>query len=436
MKIGEKIYLMNIFIITLGCKVNQYESEYMLELFLKSGFIKSESYEIADIVIINSCTVTATSDQKVRQTVNKVRNKNKDAIIVLTGCMPQAFPEIANKIKGIDIILGNSFKSDILNTVNQFIDNKKKSIKIKPYNKNENFEPIKVENFDNRTRAFIKIEDGCNRFCTYCIIPYARGRVRSKNLKDLKEEVASLAKRGYREIVLVGINLSAYGNDIGCSLCDAIEVVCSEDLIDRVRLGSLEPEQINLDVLKRISKQTKFCEQFHLSLQSGSDHILEKMNRHYNTEYYKNIVSNIRSIFRNSSITTDIMIGFPGETDYNFFESLNFVEKIGFSKMHVFSYSRRPGTEAYLYKDQISNKIKSIRSKEMLNLAYKSREKFLASQIGLIEPVLFENKNNNLYEGYTKNYTKVLVKSDIDIAGEIIEIFIDSSKKDHCIGRI
>ena len=428
---------MKVFIITLGCKVNQYESEVMLELFLNSGFEKANKTEDADVIIINSCTVTAASDQKVRQMINRTRGKNNNSIIVLTGCMPQAFPEIANTLDNIDIILGNSNRSDVLDSVISFMSNHQRIVDIKPHGRKDSFEEMSVTTFHGRTRAFIKIEDGCNRFCSYCIIPYARGGVRSKSLKDLEEEIIRLSEAGYTEVVLVGINLSAYGQDIGLHLCDAVETACKVEKIKRVRLGSLEPEKMDYGVLERLSLQEKLCPQFHLSLQSGCDDTLKRMNRHYNTYEYYEIVSNIRRLFKNPAITTDVMVGFPRESDEEFNQSLEFVKKVGFSKVHVFSYSRRPGTKADLEKDQVLNSVKTIRSKEMIKTTDEIRLNFLDSQVGTIQPVLFENlRDDSCYEGYTPNYTPVLVKSENDISGKILNVLIESVNEGFCCGKI
>ena len=427
---------MKFFIITLGCKVNQYESQAIFEKLIDFGFRKSDSIENADIIIINSCTVTAESDKKVRKSIHKARSKNKNAIIVLTGCMAQAFKEKSLN-EDVDIILGNSQKTEILEKINEFILNRKRTVSVNDYNCNCNHDDFKVRKFYDRTRAFIKIEDGCNRFCSYCIIPYARGRVRSKPLEKVYSEIKNLADNGYKEIVLVGINLFSYGQDINSNLCEVIEKISTIDSLKRIRLGSLEPECMSEDVIIRLSRQEKLCPQFHLSLQSGCDATLKRMNRHYSKSEYKDIVNNLRKYFKNSSITTDLMVGFAGETDKEFNESLEFVKDIGFSKIHVFPYSVREGTKAALFDNQVSSEVKSKRTQIMLKVAQESREKFLKSQIGLTEDVLFEKevfKNN--YEGYTKNYTPIILKSEENLSGKIIDIKIESLSDAHCIGKL
>lgn len=423
-------------IVTLGCKVNQYESQLMFEYMCEAGFLPAND-STADITIINSCTVTSTSDSKNRKVINRTRRENPDAIIVLTGCMPQAFSNDLNLFRDCDIVLGNVSRSQLIPTLKEYMQNGKQIINIAPHENHESFESMRVNKFLERTRAFVKIEDGCNRFCSYCIIPYARGRVRSKSLEDLKSEVTVLAQQGYNEIVLVGINLSAFGSDINSSLADAVECVCSVDGVERVRLSSLEPELMTEDVLMRFAKQPKFCPHFHLSLQSGCTETLKRMHRHYTADEYADIVSDIRRIFDNPSITTDIMVGFAGETEEEFEKSLNFSDYISFAKVHVFSYSRRKGTVADKMPDQVDPKVKNLRSKLMIEHTDNKRKEFLLSQVGRVEEVLFEIKNRSgFYEGYTKNYTPVYVKSDNDLIGKIIPVKLMEAEKDYCIGVI
>lgn len=429
---------MNFNIITLGCKVNQYESQAMEEMLLRNGYFRSENPERADITVINTCTVTSVSDAKNRKIIHKARRNNPDGIIVLTGCMPQAFPDDFDTFKDCDIVLGNYARKDLISALEQFFITHSQIIMIKDNTqKAPKFEKLAVEDFGEHTRAFVKIEDGCNRFCSYCIIPYARGRVRSKSIEDLSLEIEHLADHGYKEVVLVGINLSAYGQDIGKNLCDAVEAVCKNDRILRVRLGSLEPEQMDEEVIARLAKQPKLCPQFHLSLQSGCDDTLRRMNRHYDTKLYAQIVSNLRNAFENASVTTDIMVGFPGETDCEFKASMDFAERISFAKAHVFPYSRRKGTVADKSPDQVDERIKADRSKQMIALTLKTRRQFLQTQINRVEPVLFETmKSDGVCTGYTKNYTPVHVASETDLCGSIHNVRIISVKDDYCIGEL
>lgn len=429
---------MNFNIVTLGCKVNQYESQAMREDMIKNGYILSADKSKADITIINSCTVTSVSDAKNRKIINKVRRENPDGIIILTGCMPQAFPDDSNNFKNCDIVLGNSKRAELIPALTKYLSERNKYVHITEHlKKNEMFENLSVSSLGEHTRAFIKIEDGCNRFCSYCIIPYARGRVRSKNLDDLKNEIKNVALNGYKEVVLVGINLSAYGLGEDFDLADAVECACSVDGIERVRLGSIEPEQMDDKLISRLAAQSKFCPQFHLSLQSGCDATLKAMNRHYNSSEYRDIVEKLRNSFKNSAMTTDVMVGFAGESEDNFKKSMEFVKSMGFAKVHVFPYSQRRGTVAASAPNQVSPSEKEKRAKLMSALVEKSRAEFLCSQVGLVEQVLFERLRRGYLEGYTKNYTPVRIYSnDSSLCGTIREVKIVSSSKDYCMGEL
>ncbi len=429
---------MNFNIITLGCKVNQYESQAMNEMLINNGFVQSNDCNVADITIINTCTVTAVSDAKNRKIIHKTRRNNPNGVIVLTGCMPQAFPDRTSDFDECDIILGNKNRKALISALNEFLTTNKQIVKIDNHdNKNAEYEDITINDFSGHTRAFVKIEDGCDRFCSYCIIPYSRGRVRSKKLDDLKAEVKTLAEKGYKEIVLVGINLSAYGKDLCVNLADAVDTVCSVDGIENVRLGSFEPEMMYDELIKRFASQPKFCPQFHLSLQSGSNATLKRMRRQYTKEEYMEIVNTLRNNFDNASITTDVMVGFAGETEDEFNESLEFVKSVGFSKVHVFPYSRRKGTMADKLDNHIDNRTKDIRSKIMIKETDASRLEFLKSQVGRFEVVLVERlRKGGYYEGYTKNYTPVHIASDKDITGKIVKVKIIESFDDYCTGKL
>lgn len=428
---------MKVKMITLGCKVNQYESEAMLSSLLKNGFTAAADDEQADVVVLNSCTVTAESDRKVRQIFRRAKKDNPDAVMVLSGCMAQAFPEDAQRLEEADIILGTSNRARLLPDLLTFLSTRQRIVDIEPHTNGETFERLQVENFSGRTRAFVKIEDGCNRFCSYCIIPYARGRVRSKPLEDLKAELHALADNGFREVVLTGINLSAYGQEFSLHLCDAIEAACAVPGIARVRLGSLEPEQLSEPVIRRMAKQEKLCPQFHLSLQSGCDATLRRMNRHYTADEYRTIVRNLRAAFDNAAITTDIMVGFAGETEEEFAASLAFAKEIAFAKVHVFAYSRRPGTRAYDMGDQVTNAVKESRSHAMIRATTETQRTFFDTQVGRTEQVLFERAvQPGVYEGYSMNYTPVLAASGTSLTGQIRTVRIESNAGTHCIGRI
>lgn len=424
-------------IYTLGCKVNQYESQVMAKILTDAGFVQTSHKAQPDIFIINSCTVTAQSDHKVRQVLNRTRRENPASTIILTGCMPQAFPEECSALEQADIILGNSSRAEILPALQSFLSSGQRIVDISEHNTREKFEDMEIEEFQERTRAFLKIEDGCNRFCSYCIIPYARGRVRSKELESIKREVQALAKGGYKEIVLVGINLSAFGQDIGSSLVEAVKIVSEVDGIERVRLGSLEPYLMTKETIDKLAGIQNFCPQFHLSLQSGCTKTLERMNRHYTADDYREIVENIRSAFENASITTDIMVGFAGESHEEFEDSLSFAKEIKFAKAHVFAYSRRKGTKAYNLPNQISNAVKDSRSKEMIAATTATAIEFAANQVGLVCSVLFEREvKENIWEGYSKNYTPVHVISEENLANQILNVKITAAEGVICVGEI
>ena len=421
---------------TLGCKVNQYESEAMGELFEKRGCTVVGEDEPADIVIINSCTVTAESNRKTRQTVRKARRKNSQAVIVLTGCMAQAFPDEAAKIVEADIVVGNKNEDKIPDLCERFIAERKAMHIFEEHETGEKITNFTVTGFSEHTRSYIKIEDGCNRFCSYCIIPYARGRVRSKSVGAIAAEAEGLSRSGYKEIVLVGINLSAYGQDTGAGLCDAVLAAAAPEGIERVRLGSLECDQISDDALLKLSECKEFCPQFHLSLQSGCDRTLREMNRKYDTAFYRDLVERIRRIFPDASITTDIMVGFPGESDEDFKESCDFVRETGFARSHVFIYSEREGTPAARRHDAVDKSVRAERAHIMGDICRQCERDFLKAQCGKTEKVLFETESDGYWEGYTGNYTRVKVKSDGDLEGKILPVVLTAANEDYCIGEL
>lgn len=421
---------------TLGCKVNQYESEAMGELFEKRGYTVVGEDEPADIVIINSCTVTAESNRKTRQTVRKARRKNSQAVIVLTGCMAQAFPDEAAKIVEADIVVGNKNEDKIPDLCERFIAERKAMHIFEEHETGEKITDFTVTGFSEHTRSYIKIEDGCNRFCSYCIIPYARGRVRSKSVGAIAAEAEGLSRSGYKEIVLVGINLSAYGQDTGAGLCDAVLAAAAPEGIERVRLGSLECDQISDDALLKLSECKEFCPQFHLSLQSGCDRTLREMNRKYDTAFYRDLVERIRRIFPDASITTDIMVGFPGESDEDFKESCDFVRETGFARSHVFIYSEREGTPAARRHDAVDKSVRAERAHIMGDICRQCERDFLKAQCGKTEKVLFETESDGYWEGYTGNYTRVKVKSAGDLEGKILPVVLTAAYEDYCIGEL
>ncbi|MDE6125210.1 MAG: tRNA (N(6)-L-threonylcarbamoyladenosine(37)-C(2))-methylthiotransferase MtaB [Eubacterium sp.] len=422
---------------TLGCKVNQTETEYMAELLSKAGFEIVNPSEEADYYIINSCTVTATADQKTRQNVRKFKRKHPESAVILTGCMPQAFPEAAQGLIEADIVLGNKNNADILDLINRYNINKNRILAVNEHKSGDAFGKCSISKFSERVRAFVKIEDGCDRFCSYCIIPTSRGRVRSKSPEDLKEEINNLAENGIKEIVLVGINLSAYGKNENFNIVDAVKICAENSKIMRVRLGSLEPDHITEEIINELTKIKKFCPQFHISLQSGCNKTLKDMNRHYTAEEYKQLCCNLRNSFKDASITTDVMVGFNEENEDDFAESLEFVKSIGFEKVHVFPYSQREGTNASKKGDSVSKKEKEHRAEIMINETEKIRKAYFKSLIHKTVCVLFENEiENGIYQGYTKNYTPVRLKSDSNIIGTELNVTITDAYDEYCTSKL
>lgn len=425
---------MKVFFHTLGCKVNQYETQEMREQLNKSGYQVTEDEEDADIFVINSCTVTSESDRKTRQCVRHYKKKHPESTVVLTGCMPQSFPEMAEKLTEADIVLGNKNNKLLVSSLNEYFG---ASCRVLHMEQHESGEPLissGITSFEERTRATLKIEDGCDRFCSYCIIPKARGRIRWKPIDDIKREVNALADNGYREIVLVGINLSAYGKGSDIDLADAIAVISEHEKIERIRLGSLEPDHITDDLIEKMAKYEKLCPQFHISLQSGCDKILKKMNRHYTSDEYFTLCEKLRNSFKDCTLTTDIMVGFPQESNEDFEITKQFAEKVGFEKIHIFPYSRRSGTVADKMDGQIEKSVKTVRVAELSKIADKIRNEFLEKQIGKTLSVLIESRqSDNMYLGYTANYTPVKCKNGV--VGEIKDVLITSVEDDYCIGE-
>ncbi len=421
---------------TLGCKVNQYETEYMSELLKNAGFEIVSADDDADYYIVNSCTVTATADQKTRQNIRKFKRKHPNAAVILTGCMPQAFPDDARSLTEADIIFSNKNDGDILRLINEYNQKKSRIIYINEHKTGDKFSNCSITDFNDRIRAFVKIEDGCDRFCSYCIIPKSRGRVRSKNPESLEKEVEALAGNSVKEIVLVGINLSAYGNGEDFNIVDAVKICAATSGIERVRLGSLEPDHITDKMIIELSKIEKFCPQFHLSLQSGCDKTLRNMNRHYTCEEYKSLCDKLRSTFVDASITTDVMVGFHDESNEDFKESLDFVKSVKFEKVHVFPYSNRPGTAASKRGDSVPKHIKEKRAAVMIEETEKIRKEYLKTLIGRQTEVLFENEiSKGVYQGYTKTYLPVRIKSSENLIGQLLTVKIKDYCDEFCIAE-
>ena len=397
---------------TLGCKVNQYETNAIAQIFIKNGYKKIEFNEKADVYVINTCSVTNMADKKSRQIIRQAKTHNNNAIVVATGCYAQVNKEELENIDEIDIIIGNSDKSKILEIVEQY---QEKYNQVKKIEEEKEFKDYGTVTYTEKTRAVIKVQDGCNNFCSYCIIPYARGRVRSRKPESVIKEISEIVKTGIKEVVITGIHVASYGKDFenGIGLIDLLEQINEIEGLSRIRLGSLEPNLITEDFVERLVKVDKICDHFHLSLQSGCDETLKRMNRKYTTNEFRKGVNLLRQKFPSVALTTDIIVGFPGETETEFNQTYKFLEEIKFSKMHVFKYSPRKGTVAAKMKEQINPKIKEERSNKLIELSDKNEIEFLDKYIGKELEILFESKNQDGYtEGHTTNYISVKTKQE------------------------
>ncbi|MGN0520307.1 MAG: tRNA (N(6)-L-threonylcarbamoyladenosine(37)-C(2))-methylthiotransferase MtaB [Candidatus Fimenecus sp.] len=426
---------MKVKLYTLGCKVNQYETEEITEQLLKNGYEITLQDGEADIFVVNSCTVTAESDRKTRQLVRRLKRNFPESTVVLTGCMPQAFPDAASALSAADIVIGNKNNVTLPQKLHAYFETNQRLFAVEQHKSGEPFLGAPITDFHERTRAILKIEDGCDRFCSYCIIPTARGRVRSKPIAEIEKEAQALSDAGYRELVLVGINLSAYGKDSGERFTDAVAAACAPSGVLRVRLGSLEPDHITDEVIEALSKLPKLCGQFHISLQSGCDRTLQRMNRHYTAAQYAALAQKLRAAFPDCTLTTDIMVGFAGETEEDFQETVAFAKQIGFEKIHVFPYSVREGTRAASFDGQIEKCEKDRRAAELLAVAAEIRRAFLQNQIGKTVEVLCEHKTENgLHFGYTANYTPVYFESKTAVPGSLCRVTLEKSDGESVYG--
>ena len=393
--------------ITLGCKVNQYETNAMAQEFLRKGYEVVEHTDFADIYVINTCTVTNMSDRKSRQMLRRVKELNKDAIIVACGCYVQVAKSELEKIEEVDLILGNNEKKNIVEFVEEFERTNKKELKIEDVMYQKEFVEFGDVVYTEKTRAVIKVQDGCDRFCSYCIIPYARGRVRSRKPEKIISEIRKIAEKGIKEVVITGIHIASYGKDFkneNYRLIDLLEEINKIDGIERIRLGSLEPLLITEEFVSRLVKLEKICHHFHLSLQSGCDETLKRMNRRYTTEKFRNIVSLLRENYKDVNLTTDIIVGFPQETEEEFNKTYEFLKEMKFYKMHVFKYSQRKGTKAAVMKGQIDGNKKEERSQKLIELSNKNEKEYNENYVGKEVEVLWEEEKDGFYKGHTKNY--------------------------------
>ncbi|HIZ41035.1 MAG TPA: tRNA (N(6)-L-threonylcarbamoyladenosine(37)-C(2))-methylthiotransferase MtaB [Candidatus Gemmiger excrementigallinarum] len=413
---------------TLGCKVNQNETGALAQLFEESGYTVVSNEEGADVYVVNSCTVTNFGDQKSRKWLRRAKRENPGAVTVLTGCYPQAFPEEAAAIAEADVVTGSGNRRAILQDVQKVLNGEsERVVDIRPHEKGERFEELPMDKFAEHTRAFVKVEDGCNRRCAYCVIPRARGPVRSRDEVSILQELHRLTESGYKEIVLTAISLPSYGTDSGTSLVELVEKAAAIPGVERLRLGSLDPDMLHDDDILRLSRVKKLCPQFHLSLQSGCDKTLRAMRRPYTTAQFAEIADKLRKAFGpdNVSFTTDVIVGFPGETEEDFEASMKFVTEQRFLKVHVFPYSRREGTAAYDFPDQIPEHEKEERSRRMTAAVESVRAEEAAKMQGRMADVLLETPlSATLFTGYTKQYLPVLVNAPGCKTGDLVKVVL------------
>ena len=414
----------------LGCKVNSYETEAMTQLLKKAGYEIVSFQDQADVYIINTCSVTNMADRKSRQMLHKAKKQNPNAVVVATGCYVQPATEKVAQDLSIDLVVGNNRKKDIVEILNEYYAEKEAGEQVKEeyvidINHTDEYEDLEISTVTEHTRAHLKIQDGCNNFCSYCIIPYARGRIRSRTMESIKAELERLSASGFKEIVLTGINLSCY-DDNGKKLIDVIEMADNVNGIERIRLGSLDPEVVTEDFVERLGKVKKICPHFHFSLQSGCDKTLKAMNRHYTSDEYYEKCQLIRKYIDNPAFTTDVIVGFPGETEEDYISSREFVKKVKFAELHVFKYSKRDGTVAAKMPNQIDEKIKTLRSEDLIKTGEELTKEFRQAKIGQDTTVLFEEKilldNKEYWVGHTVDYIKIAVPEKENLEGQIRKV--------------
>ena len=424
---------------TLGCKVNQYETNGMIQAFLEKGYELVDFSKEADIYVINTCTVTSISDKKSRQMIRRTKQLNPNAIVVAVGCYAQVAKDKLEEIKDIDLILGINEKTEIVKYVEEELKSQKTNEHISDVMNQKEFVDFGSVNYTDKNRVAIKVQDGCNQFCTYCIIPFARGRIRSRKIESVKNEVEELAKKGIKEIVVTGIHVASYGKDLkeDIGLIDLLEELNKIYGIERIRLSSLEPTLITENFIKRLSKLDKICDHFHLSLQSGCDDTLKRMNRHYNTTQFKEATKLLRSVYPNVALTTDIIVGFPGETEDEFNKTYNFLQDINFYKMHIFKYSPRHGTKAEKMPNQVDGKIKEERSRKLIELSDRNEKEQNKTYLNKKIKVLIEELEDDYYKGHTTNYIMVKIKKDAEnLQNKIVEAKIVDCEGIELIGKL
>lgn len=423
---------------TLGCKVNQYETNAMMQKFMDEKYEIVDFNEFADIYIINTCTVTNMADKKSRQMLRRVKDINKESVIVAVGCYAQVAKDVLEKIEEIDLILGNNEKVNIVKYIEEYMKTNKKQYEASSVMYQKEYVDFGSITYTEKTRAVIKVQDGCDRFCSYCIIPYARGRVRSRLPESVLKEIEEISKKGIKEVVITGIHIASYGKDFKniYRLINLLEDINKIEGIKRIRLGSLEPTLITEEFVGRLAKLEKICDHFHLSLQSGCDETLKRMNRKYNTEEFRKVTEILRKAYPNVSLTTDIIVGFPGETEEEFDKTYEFLKEINFYKMHIFKYSPRKGTKAAIMKEQVDGNIKEERSEKLINLSNENEKKYNESYVGKKVDVLFEEVDGDYIKGHTTNYIMVKVKSkDENLENSIRKVIVEKVEDLMLIGE-
>ena len=451
--------------VSLGCKVNQYETNAMSQEFIEKDYKVVDFTDVADVYIVNTCTVTNIADRKSRQMLRRVKEVNPEAVLVATGCYAQVGKDELEKIEEIDLIIGNNEKKDIVEIIEDYKNEKnvfqnvnsvntskntvferqeneqstpeKSNVLISDVMKQKEYVEFGTTTYTEKTRAVVKIQDGCDRFCSYCIIPYARGRVRSRKLENVVTEVEQIVDNGIKEIVITGIHIASYGKDFrnGIGLIDLLEELNKIEGLKRIRLGSIEPTIITQEFVDRLAKLEKICDHFHLSLQSGCDETLQRMNRRYSCDEFEEGTKLLRKAFPNAALTTDVIVGFPGETDEEFEKTYEFLKRIAFYKMHVFKYSQRKGTKAAVMPNQVDGAIKELRSKRLLELSNQNEEMYNSEYVGKNVEVLFEEKDGEFFKGHTTNYIEVWKKNN-DLENVICSVKICESSNGHLIGVI
>ena len=426
--------------LTLGCKTNQYETNGMMQKFIESGYEICDLQDKPDIYVVNTCTVTNIADRKSRQSLRRVKEKN-NTIVVAVGCYAQVAKEQLENMPEIDIVLGNKEKKDIVKYVDEFLEKRNENkpvIAVADISIQKEFDEYGCITYTERARTEIKIQDGCNNFCTYCLIPYARGRIRSRKKENILEEVEIIANKGIKEIVLTGIHIASYGKDFEeeYKLIDLLEDLNKIEGIERIRLGSLEPTIVNEEFAQRLSKLEKVCNHFHLSLQSGCNETLKRMNRKYTTEEFKHVTEILRKYFKDVNLTTDIIVGFPGETDEEFNITYNFLKDISFYKMHIFKYSKRDGTVAAKMSNQVDGNLAEERSRKLIELSEKNMKLYNEKYIGKEVEVLFEEKQDEYWVGHTRNYMIVKIRANDFLENVVKNVKIIENNKDILLGEI